>query len=50
MITDGFSAVNLDMEPFEAPTNATLKLVVEVDAVQINRYMQYWDIEKLPWE
>ncbi len=50
LITEGFSSVNLDMEPFEEPTNATLKLVVEVDAVQINRYMQYWDIEKLPWE
>jgi len=50
LITDGFFADNLDMTPFENPTNANLKLIVEVDAVQINRYMQYWDIEKLPWE
>ncbi|MBO5421440.1 MAG: hypothetical protein J6A67_05825 [Clostridia bacterium] len=28
----------------------TLKVLVQVDAVQVNRYPQMWDIEKFPWE
>lgn len=27
-----------------------LKLFIQVDAVQVNRYPQIWDIEKFPWE
>lgn len=28
----------------------TLKVLVQVDAVQVNRYPQVWGIEKFPWE
>ena len=30
--------------------NGAIKLSVEVDAVQINRYKQVWGIDSLPWE
>lgn len=28
----------------------SVKLLLQVDAVQVNRYPQIWDIEKFPWE
>ncbi len=28
----------------------TVKVLIQVDAVQVNRYPQVWDIEKFPWE
>lgn len=31
-------------------SGVTLKVLIQVDAVQVNRYPQLWDIEKFPWE
>lgn len=41
----------IDMNVFEAVESysGSVKISVEVDAVQINRYKQFWGIEELPW-
>ncbi len=47
MIT-GFSEADLDTTDLEDGTQ--LKVLIQVDAVQVNRYPQLWNIEKLPWK
>lgn len=31
-------------------SDAKVKLMIQVDAVQVNRYPQMWNIDKLPWK
>ena len=47
LISD-FDESKFDVSDVEAGT--TVKALIEVDAVQTNRYPQLWNIEKLPWE
>lgn len=44
----GFSEADFDTTGLE--DGIQLKVLVQVDAVQINRYPQLWNIEKLPWK
>lgn len=44
----GFDESSFDADGFEG--GAAVKALIEVDAVQFNRYPQLWDIQKLPWE
>lgn len=44
----GFDESSLDTLGFDEGTS--VKVLVEVDAVQINRYPQLWNIDKLPWK
>lgn len=44
----GFDAAAFDTSSIAEGT--TLKVLIQVDAVQINRYPQVWGIEKFPWE
>ncbi len=44
----GFDAASFDASSIADGT--TLKVLIQVDAVQINRYPQVWGIEKFPWE
>ncbi len=30
--------------------NSKVRVMIEIDAVQVNRYPQMWNIEKLPWK
>lgn len=45
---NGFDESSFDVSSLE--DGASVKLLIEVDAVQFNRYPQLWNIEKLPWE
>lgn len=47
-LINGFDESKFDASGFEE--GASVKVLVEVDAVQFNRYPQLWNIEKLPWE
>lgn len=47
MIT-GFSEADFDTSDLKEGTQ--LKVLIQVDAVQVNRYPQLWNIEKLPWK
>lgn len=44
----GFDAGSFDTSSIAEGT--TVKVLIQVDAVQINRYPQVWGIEKFPWE
>lgn len=44
----GFDESSFDASALE--DGASVKALIEVDAVQFNRYPQLWNIEKLPWE
>ena len=44
----GFDESSFDASVLE--DGASVKALIEVDAVQFNRYPQLWNIEKLPWE
>lgn len=44
----GFDDAEFNMAGLEK--NTSVRVMVEVDAVQVNRYMQLWDVEKLPWK
>ncbi len=43
----GFDKANFDTSAI--PENVTLRLDITVDAVQFNRYQQFWGMDKLPW-
>lgn len=43
----GFDASAFDTS--EIAEGTTVKLLIQVDAVQVNRYPQVWGIEKFPW-
>lgn len=47
-LINGFDESSFDTTVFEDGT--TVKVLIEIDAVQFNRYPQMWNIEKLPWE
>ena len=47
-LISNFDENKFDVSDVEAGT--TVKALIEVDAVQTNRYPQLWNIEKLPWE
>ena len=44
----GFDASEFDTSAMVE--GVSVKLLIQVDAVQVNRYPQVWDIEKFPWE
>ena len=44
----GFSETDFSTADLEDGTQ--LKVLVQADAVQVNRYPQLWNIEKLPWK
>lgn len=44
----GFDESGFDTTGFA--DSASIKLFVEVDAVQVNRYPQMWNIDTLPWK
>ncbi|MCQ2483981.1 MAG: hypothetical protein MJ168_01460 [Clostridia bacterium] len=44
----GFDEANFDTAGFVESTS--IKLLVQVDAVQVNRYPQMWNIDTLPWK
>lgn len=44
----GFDESKFDVSGFE--DGVTVKALIEVDAVQFNRYPQLWNIDKLPWK
>lgn len=46
LITD-FDANEIDLGAIAS--SAELNIAIEVDAVQVNRYPQYWGINALPW-
>ena len=48
LLISGFNNNKFDTSGFE--DGVTVKVLIEVDAVQFNRYPQLWNIEKLPWE
>ena len=43
----GFDASNFDNAAIESGTR--LRIIIESDVVQVNRYPQYWGLYKLPW-
>lgn len=47
-LIEGFDDSKLDLSEVENGTS--VKALIEIDAVQTNRYPQLWNIEKLPWE
>ena len=47
-VITGFDESRFDTFGFDGGTS--VRVVVEVDAVQVNRYPQPWGIEKFPWE
>ncbi len=47
-LINSFDESKFDISGVEDGT--TVKALIEVDAVQTNRYPQLWNIEKLPWE
>ncbi len=44
----GFNAAELDSADFAGVSE--VRLLIQVDAVQVNRYPQLWNMEKLPWK
>ncbi len=44
----GFDEAKLNAEDFADA--ASVRVLIQVDAVQVNRYPQLWNIEKLPWK
>lgn len=46
-IINGFDASKFDSAAY---INVTLSLAVELQAIQINRYDVFWNLEKLPWK
>ncbi len=47
-LINSFDESKLDLSGVEDGTS--VKALIEIDAVQTNRYPQLWNIEKLPWE
>lgn len=47
-LINSFDESKLDLSEIES--GASVKALIEIDAVQTNRYPQLWNIEKLPWE
>lgn len=47
-LISGFDDAAFDASAFESGTS--VRALIEVDAVQFNRYPQIWNIEKLPWK
>lgn len=47
VIFSGFDTANFDTSAI--PSGVTLRIDVTVDAVQFNRYQQFWGIDALPW-
>lgn len=47
-VITGFDESNFDTSGFVDGVN--VKVMIQVDAVQINRYPQMWNIDKLPWK
>lgn len=47
VIFSGFDSANFDTSAI--PDGVTLSIDVTVDAVQFNRYQQFWGIDALPW-
>lgn len=47
-LINSFDESKFDLSGVEEGT--TVKVLIEIDAVQTNRYPQLWNIEKLPWE
>lgn len=48
--TLNFITANSDINLGELADGIVIKVAVETDMVQINRYPQIWGIEKLPWK
>lgn len=46
-IFSGFDSANFDSSAI--PDGVTLRIDITVDAVQFNRYQQFWGIDALPW-
>ncbi len=46
LVTD-FSADDIDLGAIAS--NTVLRIAVEVNAVQVNRYPQFWGLNRLPW-
>lgn len=47
-LISGFDKAEFNTAGLSADT--TVRVMIEVDAVQVNRYPQLWNIEKLPWK
>lgn len=47
VVFSGFDTANFDTSAI--PDGVTLRIDVTVDAVQFNRYQQFWGIDALPW-
>lgn len=47
VVFSGFDTANFDTSAI--PSDVTLRIDVTVDAVQFNRYQQFWGIDALPW-
>ncbi len=47
VVFSGFDTANFDTSAI--PADVTLRIDVTVDAVQFNRYQQFWGIDALPW-
>lgn len=47
-LINGFDESSFDTAGFDDGTS--VKVMIEIDAVQVNRYKQLWNIEKLPWK
>lgn len=48
-VIKGFDVASFDSSALSAYTDLTLTINITVDAVQFNRYQQFWGIENLPW-
>lgn len=44
----GFNDAEFNMAGLDE--NTFVRVMIGIDAVQVNRYMQLWNIEKLPWK
>lgn len=47
-LINGFDEKSFDASAFDE--GVAVRALIEVDAVQFNRYPQIWNIEKLPWK
>ena len=47
-LINGFDETAFDTAGFDEGTS--VKVLIEIDAVQVNRYRQLWNVEKLPWK